>query len=170
MGINAEWRSLLDPANNEGYGSARLPCARDEEIAGIVRQIDGPEEFDQVKRGLGHVHAVVLAAFAERMASWSVRSGSEESLRDGLRAQQLALTLAIDKRDALPVSSLLFRASEILGLDPAIEFAAAAAVAPSPDAQLLTDFLSHDPEDQSIDVMGYVEQRDDDGFRFERTW
>jgi len=170
MIIDAATLSLLDSANNEGYGSARLPSVRDEEIAAFVRQIDGPGPFAQAKDALGQGHGVVLSAFAERMASLAVRTGSRQSLRDGLSAAQLALAVAGDSRDSLPGLSLLFRASEILEMDPVVEFSAVAAFAAAADNQSLFDFLSRDDEDRSLAAMGYVEDRDDDGFRFERTW
>ena len=162
--------SVLDPANNEGYGTARLPCGRDEEIASVVRRIDGPSTFEEAKRSLSHGHGTVLSAFAERMSSLSVRTGSMPVLREGLIAEQLALTLVSDQRDSLPVLSLLFRAAEILDGDPVAELKATATVAPPPDNLLLLDFPAHDPEDRSLASMGYVEVRDDLGFRFERSW
>lgn len=161
---------VLDPTNNEGYGSARLPCVRDGEIASIVRRIEGPEDFGEAKQTLGHGHGSVLSAFAERMASLAVREKSREALRDGLSAEQLALAVVGDYRDSLPALSLLFRASELIGADPAMEFAAVAAVAGSPDDQPLLDFAGRDQEDRSLESMGYIEQDDEDGFRFERTW
>jgi hypothetical protein len=168
--MDARALSLLDSANNEGYGNARLPCMRDEEIAGVVRLIDGPEAFVHAKAALGHGHGAVLAAFAERMASLAVRTRSLQSLRDGLGAEQLSLAVIGDSRDSLPGLSLLFRASEILEVDPKVEFAAVAALAAPPDNQPLLDFVGRDAEDRSLVSMGYIEDRDDDGFRFERTW
>lgn len=170
MIIDTATLSLLDSANNEGYGSSRLPCVRDEEIAAFVGQIDGPGPFAQAKDVLGQVHGVVLSAFAERMASLAVRTGSRQSLRDGLSAAQLALAVAGDSRDSLPALTLLFRASEIMDMDPVVEFSVTAAVAAPPDDQPLLDFLTRDDEDRSVAAMGYIEARDDDGFRFERTW
>lgn len=161
---------VLDPTNNEGYGSARLPCVRDEEIAGVVRRIEGPGDFGEAKHVLGHGHGTVLSAFAERMASLAVREKSREALRDGLSAEQLALAVVGDYRDSLPALTLLFRASELIGADPAIEFAAVAAFAGSPDDQPLLDFPGRDQEDRTLASMGYIEHDDDDGFRFERTW
>jgi len=101
---------VLDPANNEGYGSARPPCGRDDEVARIVRQVEGPSEFSEAKHAFGHGHGTVLSAFAERMATLAAREGSLQALRDGMSAEQLALAVLGDVRDSLPVLSLLFRA------------------------------------------------------------
>jgi len=162
--------SVLDPANNEGYGSARLPNGRDEEIATLIRQIHGPSEFAEAKRALSSGHGTVLSAFAERMASFAVRGTSLQSLREGLAAEQLALAVVGDYRDSLPALSLLFRACELLGADPGAEFASVAVQASPPDDQPLLDFLERDEEDRSLTSMGYVEDHDEEGFRFERTW
>ncbi len=177
----------LDPANNAGYGNARLPCGRDEEIAAFVRLIDGPEAFDEVRGALGDGHGRVLTAFAERMASLSVRTGSLTVLREGLSAAQLALALVDDYRDTLPVLSLLYRAAEILGARPKAEFRAVAALAGPVRGRLrrleemlrrsgrlddspLMAFLDRNAEDRSIAAMAFIEAQDEEGFRFQRTW
>jgi hypothetical protein len=168
--MDASALSVLDPANNEGYGSARLPCGRDDEIAKLVRQIQGLEDFDDAKRALSEEHGTVLSAFAERMASLAVRATSLKALREGLSAEQLALAVVGDYRDSLPVLSLLFRATEILGEEPTVEFVAAAVLANPPDNRPLLDFLMRDDEDRSLVSMGYIEDHDGEGFRFKRTW
>jgi hypothetical protein len=103
-------------------------------------------------------------------ASLAVRETSLKALREGLSAEQLALAVVGDYRDSLPVLSLLFRSAEILGAEPAVEFAAAAALASPPDNRSLLDFLGRDEQDRSLASMGYIERHDDEGFRFERTW
>ena len=168
--MDASALSVLDPANNEGYGSARLPCGRDLEVAELVRQIQGPKDFDDAKEALSHAHGTVLSVFAERMASLAVRNMSLKTLREGLFAEQLALAVVGDYRDSLPVLSLLFRAAEMLGAEPAVEFVAAAALASPPNNLPLLDFLARDEEDRSLASMGYIEDQDNEGFRFERTW
>lgn len=162
--------TILDPMNNEGYGTARLPCPRDGEIASLVGQIEGPKDFADVKNALEPRHGEVLSAFAERMASFGVRTGSMDPLQHGLVAVQLAFAVIGDHRDSQPVLSLLFRACELLSVDPAAEFAAAAAVADSSDSLPVRDFLTREANERSITAMGYVESQDDEGFRFERTW
>lgn len=166
----SEALAFLDGANNEGYGPTRVPSKRDEEISAVVRQIDGPDAFVRTRDALDEGHGRVLSAFAERMASLAVRTGSRRTLRDGLMAAQLALAVVGDARDSLPALSLLFRAGELIGLKPKVEFADVAALAPPPDNQPLLKFRKRNKRDRSITAMAYIEDRDDDGFRFKRTW
>ena len=168
--MDAESLAFLDPANYVGYGPTPLPSKRDEEISAFVRQIDGPAAFARTRDALDDGKGNVLAAFAERMASLAVRTGSRQTLRDGLMAAQLALAVVGDPRDSLPALSLLFRASELIDIKPKREFADVAALAAPPDNQPLLKFRKRNKRDRSIAAMEYVEDRDDDGFRFKRTW
>jgi hypothetical protein len=85
-------------------------------------------------------------------------------------AAQLALALTDDSREVLPTLSLLFRACQLIGEDPVVEFRASAhAVRASPDGEFMK-FLDRSPEDQSIGAMGFEEGNDAAGFRFQRNW
>ncbi len=160
---------ILDPRGNEGYGTDRLPNRRDLEIAGLITRVHGVSEFRAVSHELSKDHATVLSAFAERMASLAVRERSASFLWDCLRAEQLALRIAGDSRDTLPVLSLAYRAAQLLGLDPEVEFAEAAYGPESPVE--FTTFCSRDADDRSLSSMGYIEDDDPDlGFRFSRVW
>lgn len=154
--------AILDPAQNEGYGNWPLPCVRDEEIGDLVRALLGPGAVQPHAR-----HAPVLLAFAERMATLARRDASPEQLRLGLAAAGLAVATG-DPREGLLVLPLLWRSADVLGLDPSAEFRAVAHELD--DGEHLLDFVAREPEDQTIEAMGYVEVDDDLGFHYERTW
>jgi hypothetical protein len=154
---------VLDPASNEGYLSRPIPVARDTEIRDLLAAAP-PQTLAAV---LDQSHAPVLLAYAERMAALAVRRHDPDVLRDGIRAVAAAFTVTADEREVLLVLPLLWRSAELLGLDPAAELAGpASGAAPGP----LAAFATRQPEDRTIEVMGYRESADDDGFRYERTW
>jgi hypothetical protein len=154
---------VLDPASNEGYLSRPIPVARDTEIRDLLAATS-PQALAAV---LDQSHAPVLLAFAERMAALAVRRHDPDVLRDGIRAAAAAFEVA-DEREALLVLPLLWRSAELLGLDPAAELTGPPSGTGAPGA--LADFATRQPEDRTIQVMGYRESADDDGFRYERTW
>lgn len=155
---------ILEPDENEGYGSWHLPSARDEEIADLVRSLLGG---DRTTEGLGRQHAPVLRVFAERMATLARRETSLERLRVGLDALALASSLG-DSREALLIMPLLWKSAENLGLDAETEFRISAERAG--DGEAIAGFAQRDREDRTIEAMGYVEVEDELGFRYERTW
>ena len=74
-----------------------------------------------------------------------------------------------DPREVLPALALLYRAAEMIGHDPHLEFARANELTDD-RAGGLVDFLRRAPEDRTIQAMGYEEGDDKRGFRFLRTW
>ena len=154
--------SVLERSANEGYGDSPLPSYRDGEVSKIVAVLF--EEGSGVELRLDHVD--VLLAFAERMASLARRTGSHRELITGIRAAALALTVG-DQRDGVLVLSLLWRTTEVLGIDAASTFRSTALDVGSSQ---LDEFADRLPENRSIESMGYVEIEDEDGFRYERTW
>jgi hypothetical protein len=102
------------------------------------------------------------------MASWAVRTRERETLKTGLVS--LSLGGLGESRDSLTILPLFFHAANKLGLDPAELFREVAASASPAAAEVLEGFLHREPEDQTLEAMGYREGRDADGFRYERTW
>lgn len=155
---------VLDPANNAGYGTWRLPAVRDTEIqdrvAELLRQRPVP--------ALHPDRVAVLSAFAERMATLARRTADVSRVRAGLDAMVLAHAGTAD-RDAVIPLALLWRSAEMLGADPKAELLDAERRAGVLDGAL-TRFADRAPRDRSIEVMGYVEANDEFGFRYERTW
>lgn len=153
--------AVLEPSANVGYGLWPFPCPRDEEVAVVVRALVAPGAPRPTT-----AQRDVLRTFAERMATLARRELSPEPLRLGLAAAALTADVE-DVRDTLLVLPLLWRSAEVLGYDPRASFRAAhAAVGRGP----LAEFATRPAADRGIDVMGYVEVDDADGFRYERTW
>jgi hypothetical protein len=166
----------LKPRGFRGYGPLRIPDIRDDRIRRFNAKIENPEDFSDAARLLDPEHEGMFIAFSERVASLAVRQQSSADLRDGLIANTLAYMVARDWRDVMLVLAPLFRAAELISPDPVEEFAAAAkVVGPSQghwgtaDTWLM-NFARRKPENRTLAVMGYVEDRDEDGFRFRRTW
>ncbi len=161
--MSSEGRDLaiLEPDDNEGYGNWPLPCQRDMEIESLVRLLVADRPGD-----LRPHQSVVLLSFAERMASLARKERSVDRLRSGIRAAALAGAVG-DAREGLLVLPLLWRTASALGNDPDAEFRSAAAEVGSEN---LVQFARRDPEDQTIEAMGYVEVDDEFGFHYERTW
>jgi hypothetical protein len=157
---------VLDPSLNEGYLDERLPSGRDKEITRLIAAASDGGRLRELAGQLSETHVPVLLVFAERMASLAVRLGDAEVMRQGLMAVCLSFGVA-DRRDALLVLPLLWRTAERLRLDPAAELMA---VHQAVGCEELARFTARRPEDRTIASMGYVETRDDDGFRYERTW
>src|SRR5436309_15405792 len=97
VNIEPQELSLLEPSNNAGYGRLRLPSSRDEEIGSFVRRLWDPEVFLSATRSLDPRHGAVLAAYAERMASLAVRTGSRDVLHGRLLGVQLALAVGYQR-------------------------------------------------------------------------
>jgi len=154
---------ILEPDENEGYGQWKLPCSRDEEIAEVVLELS---QGRMEGRQLSERYAPVLRAFAERMANLARRHESARDLRLGLDALAIAVLLG-ESREAILIMPLLWRSAEVLELDPAKEFTKAA---DRHDVKELRAFIDRQPEDRSIESMGYVETHDESGFSYERNW
>jgi hypothetical protein len=155
---------VLDPANDAGYGTWRLPAVRDTEIADRVAALLGQRPLPPLEPG----PVAVLSAFAERMATLARRTGDADRLRAGLDAMVLA-HLGTADRDAIVPLALLWRSAEVLGLDPGEAFVAAERRV-GVDGGALARFADRRPEDRGIDAMGYLEVEDEFGFHYERTW
>lgn len=114
-------------------------------------------------------HRATLLAFAERMASFAVRTGSMAILREAALSYALQSGVG-DERDALPVLALLHDASLRLKHAPGRLFEWAGSLVGKAAYATFTAFLLRTNDDRSIGAMGYVVGADSDGFRYLRTW
>jgi hypothetical protein len=165
---DAAW---LSTSNNEGYGLLPLPTGRDEEISALIRQwmTLNVAERRETPCSIGDEQRTTLLAYSERMASLAVRKSDGELILLGL----LALGLdgwRTDWRDNVLLLCLHFDACQKIGIEANDIFKHASTLLPSNVGSALTAFLNRSPEDQSLDVMGYKESSDSDGFRYARTW
>jgi hypothetical protein len=153
----------------ERYVARRVPGPRDDEIAQLLDRVISVEDFRHIAAGLDLPGGRVLNNFAKRAASLAVRLASETWVRRGLRAALLSGTVE-DDREIARTRSLLFRAAELIGCDPAELFEETAALATPDVADAFRVFAHADESARSISVMGYVEGSDEDGFRFISEW
>lgn len=156
---------LLNSLAREEYSPWRIPGPRDSEISALISEVSTAQECEQLNRSLTLASARILSAFAYRSASWAVRIVRRFPIERGIVAALLAVGVE-DDREIIPGLSLLLRAAELIDADPVAMFDDASDILGSRAARLAHDFAHGDPADRSIEVMGYIEARDDTGFRF----
>lgn len=163
--------SILDEKNNVGYGPKTIPCERDDEIQKLIRvwMEANAETRSELVSKITNQHCGTLLAFGERTASRAVRQHHKQDVIDGLIALNLAQREA-DEREILIALSLLFRSAVIVAGDPKSIFDEAKKYFDNNFLTIIDEFLKRSEEDKSIDVMGFIEGADEDGFRFMRTW
>ncbi|MBQ1021705.1 hypothetical protein KBX71_28035 [Micromonospora sp. D93] len=169
MSLDAQSLSILELNKNVNYGRDKLPSARDGQIRDLLLGAADGAAFEQFNRLVPRGADRVLNAFAERAASIAVRHQDARELRAGILAAAITQAIAGDPRESVAALSLLYRASEMIGHDPNLEFAAANDLSGGRASGLL-DFLRRSSEDKTIQAMGYEEGDDKDGFRFVRNW
>ena len=169
MSLDPQPFAILASARSINYGRAELPSDHDVKIRDLLLGAASGATFDQLKQAMPRDADRVLGAFAERAASIAVRHQDARELRAGLLAAAIALAMSGDPKEVLPTLALLYRAAEMIGHDPNLEFANANELTGG-RAGGLVDFLRRAPEDQTIQAMGYEEGDDKRGFRFLRTW
>ena len=161
-----ELLGMLDMPPGEGYYRSRIPCPDDERVARVVRAFSesSPGRQAVFREAVDGVRAGLLLVFSERMAALAVRMESAQPIVQGLVAASLAQEG--DPREALAVPALHRRSTEILALDTVRLFDEAAGRTDLAGARWLADVRDADeaPED-----VGYIEDDDGEGFRYERA-
>lgn len=162
--------SLASDRTN-GYGPRPIPDEVDEDVRMLVGYLGdaAPASRDALLSLMTERHGFVFLAFAERMAALAVRSGNPQFVCEGLDAVVLGSRLIYFK-EALPALSLLYRSLTSLNLDAAGFFAGAVSSGDEPFDSLVRGFPARDENDRDIEAMGYIESRDQNGFRYARTW
>lgn len=169
MGLASEDFDLgiLSPDRNLGYLPKPIPTERDREIGELLLSAVASQRVARLRHCLNEGSEAVLRAFAERMASTSVRSNDPAQLRLGLIALLLSWGRA-DSRDALTVLPLFHDAILRLSLDSSEFIESVRQVVGDRLAEPFVDFLKR--SDKSLASMGYSEGADKDGFRYVRNW
>ena len=153
------------------YGPRPIPHALDRKIKTLIESFLASEETGKSLLSCLPAKACqVLLAFAERQASYAIRTGSASALPAAVIAIGLAASIGGDEREGVLVMPLPWRAATLLGVHQEKLFTSAASKVPEPGAKALTAFMQRRPEEQRLDSMGYVEGADADGFRFMRKW
>jgi hypothetical protein len=162
---------FLGSKKTHGYGPRPIPDAIDQKVRELVTYLGDadPSTRNAIFSMMSEHHGLVLLAFAERMASLAVRTRNLQFIREGLEALAYGIRL-VDDREVLMVLSLLYRSSIHLDLDAAGFFAGTIGLGGEMFDSFLLSFPRRNEEDRSIGAMGYIESRDQDGFRYRRTW
>jgi len=150
---------------SSSYGDPSVLQRRDDAIATLLTSLDASGRLPALIAAIDTRQSARLNAYAERMATLAVRLRDPRQLRNGLTAVAVAYETTDDPRDNLTVLSLLWRAAQLLDLDAAGEFHAAAARVPDA-AAFFASWPSRKPAHQTIQDMGYLETTDADGFTF----
>jgi len=162
-----DYDALSDEAT-DGYLWLPIPDSRDERIRALVGWL-WPSFGEGSALPLSPDEADVLACFAERTASLAVREKASERVEWGLRAVCLSESVAgHDEAGELVATAVLWRASELIGVDPAEVFGnVAAELGEVGRGDILRTFAARDPSDKSLETMRYLESEDeDDAFLF----
>jgi hypothetical protein len=99
----------------------------------------------------------VLNLYSRRMAVFGLRTGSEETIRNGLVAHAIENLAAGDVRDNIVALTLLFHAANRCSLDPFRLFSEIAEISGPAISALLKDYLKRDPQDRTLACMGFRE-------------
>jgi hypothetical protein len=161
--------NVLDPGANRGYLPQGIPTARDDEISDLLSKVIVEQRIVQFTRNLKDGHGAVLRAFAERMTSAAVRNGDQGLLRKGLIALLLS-SRSPDFRDTLMIFPLFYHAAGRLGLDLGPFLDSIRQTIGDPFSAPFAEFLKRPATNKSLQVMGYAEGADNDGFRYIRNW
>lgn len=158
----------LKARNNPG-GNLPIPSAWDEMLSEVVTKfIDAqPVERSRIASLFTDQHSFTFIAFAKRMASYAVRTGSKEKLFEGLAALVLDGG-KFDSRENITVMAPLYDAALKIGVDPETLFTQAADLAPNEVSDVLRKFPNRPDESKSLICMQFVESEDEDGFIYER--
>lgn len=159
----------LEADRHLGYLPRPIPQPLDDEIRRLLAPVLDAGGWADLRARVTPDHHSVLRVFAERMASWAVRQRDSRPLKIALAALALG-GLDDGSREALAVVPLVYRSAERLDVEPEELFEDVARHVGDEAASTLRAFPRRSPRDRSIAAMGYEESRDEDGFRYRRTW
>ncbi|SRR6266446_974714 len=160
---------ILQRDKNEGYLPQSIPIERDREIEAMLSTVIAERQLARLQHCVKHEHAMVLCAFAERMATSAVRGRAPVQLQIGLVALALSW-LSSDWREPLMVLPLFYHAAQQLRLNPHSFFESTRQIVGDQLAHPLMQFLKRSDENKSLKSMGYIAGTDKDGFRYVREW
>jgi hypothetical protein len=154
-----------------GYGPRPIPDPIDDLVSDLLTFYSrcSDDEASEMTGRLKQHHAFVLTGFAERMASVAVRDRNETVLEKGINALAIASELTSVK-DSLLLLPLFADACCRLELDCQGLFDKLAEKGSPTFRRELQGFLSRSERDRSLAAMGYEASKDEDGFRYRRTW
>ena len=175
LNLPQDVREILDSMAGDGetgYLREPIPNAVDHEIASLTDRLERADfDVKDLLKALGLPHAQRLEVFAERMASQTVHSESQNVLEQGVTAALLAsLNPGEERRAILGVLAVLADAADRAGLDFQAAFARAEALIGTSAQHDLKAFLASSPPERGVQDFGY-RRRDGHGqLLYERTW
>jgi hypothetical protein len=159
----------LRTENNIGAGKLRIPSPLDGLTSKIVHSFVRAkhDERQAIENLFSDEHSFVLLGFAERMATLSVRQGSQEFLREGLAALVLEGG-RFDIRENILAMAPLYDAARRLGLDAERLFLEAASLVDNRVSRVLGNYPLRPEHAKSLEAMRYEVSADQDGFLYRR--
>ena len=153
------------------YSFRPIPCEIDRIAGEFVRMfMQAPSaERRQISAAVPAGEGAFLIHFAQRMAALGVREQSRERILEGLVALIIE-DYKEDFRDNIIRLGPLYDAALKIAVDPQALFNEAAAYLNNAPARDILEFPLREPDDRSLDAMGFKESSDADGFKYERTW
>ncbi len=160
---------IVKKSRELAYYKQSIPSEIDNEIIKLLMELiqHDQESLMKIVNEIIMQNTQILGLFAERMASLAVRESNSTHITLGLIALIIYLHTA-DTRDAILVLSLLYDAAIRIKVDPCEIFKKVELIVG--DSDFLNDFLNRNEESKSIEVMGYIESTNEDGFVYKRTW
>jgi hypothetical protein len=122
-----------------------------------------------IVRAFGSDYSFTFLAYAQRMAEQAVCANDPDMLRRGLVAVAIE-GFRYDRRETIPVLSLLCHSAMKIGADPVALFREASDVSTPEVKREMMSFVNRAPEDKRISAMGYREDLSGTGFRYVRDW
>ena len=161
---------ILKSGAQTGAAQLSIPSNRDRLVSEVLQLLINamPEERQIVSNMFNDSHSFTFLAFAERMASYAVRTGSVSILFEGLAAVVLEAG-KFDVREDIVVMAPLYDAALKLGTEPSELFSKAAGLLVGEVSTILETFPSRDEDLKSLASMHYVESGNEYGFVYERV-
>ncbi len=162
--------TVEDAKRNGDYWETKAPSSMSRmnvELNEIIGEylISTNEERAKIHSEISNELAWSLLAFAENMATYSLRFEEQEIFNNGLFA--LGLTFGVlDTREILLIMSLYYDVSQKtkLSLDNVLKQNNSFSV-------FVSDFLNREEEKKSLKCMGYILTKDENGnLLYQRTW
>jgi hypothetical protein len=153
-----------------GYLQWELPHTLDGVLGSVVERFsNGDEDTREAILGTMTLEgARALAVYGERMASLAVHEDSTAALLRGLVAVGMAAAKEYEK-ELLVLLPLFDQSARKLTIDPDALFRSAAEVLGEQAPDWLARFPERSEPERALSVMGYEEERSDNGLLYART-
>jgi hypothetical protein len=154
-----------------GYGPARLPDPRDDELSDFVTTLvaGGPPVVAEVLSTVTEKGRQVLRAYAERMASLAVRRQDPTLLPRAIVALVVG-GLDQNKRDSLMIMAPIEDSAARLEKSLSAIFEDVSKIVGHPATVNLMMWLTRRPETRTLASMRFIPSEDEDGFRYRLDW